>query len=104
MRIIERAFALRARRPELFGEQATYEPMWARGEKSDRVVAFSRSSEVVTVAPRLTFRLGDMSGTTLELPPGSWSDHFTGRRHAGKTGLDALWGDFPVCLLTRDDE
>jgi len=104
LRVIERALALRARRPELFGRQATYDPLWARGEMSERVVAFCRSSEVVTVAPRLTFGLGDMSGTTLGLPPGSWNDEFTGRRHAGETGLDELWRDFPVCLLTRDDQ
>ena len=104
LRVIERALSLRAQRPDLFGERSIYEPMWARGAKSDRVVAFARASKVVTVAPRLTFRLGDMSGATLELPPGSWGDHFTGRRHAGETGLDALWGDFPVCLLTRDDD
>ena len=33
MRIIERALALRARRPELFGEQATYEPMLGSGRE-----------------------------------------------------------------------
>jgi (1->4)-alpha-D-glucan 1-alpha-D-glucosylmutase len=101
LRVIERALALRARRPELFGERATYEALRARGSNSERVVAFSRSSEVVTVAPRLTFGLGDMSGTTVELPAGFWSDQFTGRRYSGETGLDELWGDFPVCLLTR---
>lgn len=101
LRVIERALALRARRPELFGERATYEALRARGSNSERVVAFSRSSEVVTVAPRLTFGLGDMSGTTVELPAGSWSDQFTGLRYSGETGLDELWGDFPVCLLTR---
>ncbi|MGH2790048.1 MAG: malto-oligosyltrehalose synthase [Actinomycetota bacterium] len=104
MRVIERALALRARRPELFGRQATYEPLWARGERSERVIAFSRSSEMVTVAPRLAFGLGDMSSTTLELPPGSWSDQFSGRRFGGETRLDELWIDFPVCLLTRDDQ
>ncbi len=103
LRVIERALALRARRPELFGERATYEALRARGSNSERVAAFSRSSEVVTVAPRLTFGLGDMSGTTIELPAGSWGDQFTGRRYRGETGLDELWGDFPVSLLTKDD-
>ena len=101
--VIERALALRARRPKWFGERATYEPLWAKGDESERVVAFSRSSAVVTVAPRLTYGMGDPSSTTLELPAGSWSDQFTGRRYRGETRLDELWGDFPVSLLTRDE-
>ncbi|MDQ4057728.1 MAG: malto-oligosyltrehalose synthase [Actinomycetota bacterium] len=104
LRVIERALALRSRRPELFGERATYEPLRAQGPKRERVVAFVRSSEVVTVAPRLTFGLGAMSGTTIELPAGFWSDQFTGRRYGGETELAELWRDFPVCLLTKDDE
>jgi len=104
MRVIERALSLRARRPDLFGERSTYEPLRATGDRSEHVVAFARASEVVTVAPRLTYGLGDMSDTRLELPPGSWTDRFTGRRHTGETGLDELWRAFPVCLLTRDDE
>ena len=104
MRVIERALSLRAQRPDLFGERSTYEPLRATGDKSEHVVAFARAAEVVTVAPRLTYGLGDMSNTSLELPPGSWTDHFTGRPYTGETGLDELWRAFPVCLLTRDDE
>jgi (1->4)-alpha-D-glucan 1-alpha-D-glucosylmutase len=57
---------------------------------------------VIAVAPRLTYELPDMTDTTITLPPGIWTDRFSGRTHHGVAGLGELWADFPVSLLTED--
>ncbi|CAM5344032.1 (1-_4)-alpha-D-glucan 1-alpha-D-glucosylmutase OS=Streptomyces albaduncus OX=68172 GN=FHS32_001361 PE=4 SV=1 [Streptomyces griseoloalbus] len=47
------ALALRARRPEVFGTSASYEPLAAVGPAADHCLAFARSGEVVTAVTRL---------------------------------------------------
>lgn len=106
--LIRQTLALRRRRPELFGPRATYQPLAARGTKAAHVVAFVRSGEVVTVAPRLVLNLGgdhtEWDDTTLELPAGRWQNELTGDTVEGGTvALANLLGRFPVALLTRED-
>ncbi|HEX6816798.1 MAG TPA: malto-oligosyltrehalose synthase [Ktedonobacterales bacterium] len=107
--------ALRARRPELFGLRSTYEPLEARGAKAEHVIAFSRSGEVVAIAPRLTLTLAghergrsspDWRDTTLALPPGRWCNELTGETLEVAQGecvaLASILQRFPVALLARE--
>jgi (1->4)-alpha-D-glucan 1-alpha-D-glucosylmutase len=102
MFVIQRALAVRAELPGVFGEGSTYEPLAATGDNSDRVVAYVRGHQVIAAAPRLTFELPDMTDTTLSLLPGTWTDRFSGRSHQGVVSLAELWSEFPVSLLTSD--
>ena len=77
LQVIQRALALRARRPEAF--EGSYEPVSAGPD----VVAFLRG-DAVFVAARLR---GDAS---LELPPGDWADVL---------GLD--FAEFGIALFER---
>jgi (1->4)-alpha-D-glucan 1-alpha-D-glucosylmutase len=66
-------------------------------------VAFTRGTRVVTVVPRLVLglaRRGGFGTTTLDLPPGRWTNVLTGEaHHGGPTAVHALLGGFPVALL-----
>ncbi|MGW1892892.1 malto-oligosyltrehalose synthase [Streptomyces sp. NPDC002004] len=99
------ALRLRARRPEAFGEAATYEPLHARGAAAAHCVAFVRSSEVLCAVTRLSRRLADAGGwrdTELELPEGVWRDLLTpGREFTGRVRVADLFADLPVLLLER---
>lgn len=67
------ALRLRRRRPEAFGEAATYEPLAAEGPASAHCVAFARSGKVVTAVTRLSLRLAEAGGwreTVLPRRPG----------------------------------
>ena len=102
MFVIQRALAVRAQLPDAFGAATTYEPLAATGNHPDRVVAYVRGDQVIAAAPRLTFELPDMNDTTLSLPPGTWTDRFSGRTHQGVVSLAELWSEFPVSLLTKN--
>ncbi len=102
MFLLQRALAVRAELPEAFGVVSTYEPLVATGVHAERVIAYIRGHQAIAVSPRLTYELPDMTDTTLPLPPGTWTDRFSGRTHHGVVSLAELWGDFPVSLLTSD--
>ncbi|PVD05686.1 malto-oligosyltrehalose synthase [Streptomyces sp. CS207] len=99
------ALALRARRPAVFGERATYEPLAAEGPSAAHCVAFVRSGEALTAVTRLSLRLAEAGGwhdTTLPLPPGRWTDVLTpGREFTGHARLADLFTELPVALLER---
>jgi (1->4)-alpha-D-glucan 1-alpha-D-glucosylmutase len=99
------ALALRARRPDAFGETATYEALPAEGPASAHCVAFVRSGQVLTAVTRLSLRLaesGGWRGTTLALPPGRWADALSpGREFEGRAHVEDLLADLPVALLER---
>lgn len=106
--LIRHTLALRQRCPELFGTRATYQPLASRGAKAAHVVAFTRSGDAVTVAPRLTLGLGgehaDWADTTVELPAGRWHNELTGDTlDGGSVALADLLRRFPVALLARED-
>lgn len=101
------ALALRARRPDAFGDAATYEPLPAEGPAAAHCVAFVRSGRVLTAVTRLSLRLaeaGGWRGTTLPLPPGRWTDALTtGREFEGHARVQELFAEAPVALLERTD-
>jgi (1->4)-alpha-D-glucan 1-alpha-D-glucosylmutase len=99
--VVRRALALRARRPGAFGRGATYRPVAATGDRADHVVAFARSEQVVTVAPRLVLGLdGQWGRTAVEVPEGRWVNVFTGDDlEGGSVELAELLRTFPVALL-----
>ncbi len=105
--VIAQSLQLRLERPTSFDASGSYTPLQAAGPKADHVVAFRRSEDVVTVAPRLPHRLANnWSGTTLPLPAGRWTDRFTGQvfEGGGSLKLATLLDHFPVALLVRDSE
>ncbi|PZO37556.1 MAG: malto-oligosyltrehalose synthase [Shackletoniella antarctica] len=99
--------------PELF-QLGDYEPLFARGEAEESVVAFGRQwqgQQVVAIAPRfLTGRIapGELpigavwGDTTLALPsPGPWHNWITGTSFtaAKDARLADLLATFPVAIL-----
>jgi (1->4)-alpha-D-glucan 1-alpha-D-glucosylmutase len=99
--LIQHALGLRTRRPELFGPGASYRPVTAQGPAADRVVAFVRGGEAVTVVPRfMAGREADWTDTYIELAGGQWEDVLSEIRHeGGRLALGELLREFPVALL-----
>jgi (1->4)-alpha-D-glucan 1-alpha-D-glucosylmutase len=101
------ALRLRARRPEAFGDAATYAPLTAEGPAAAHCAAFTRSGEVVTAVTRLSLRLAQAGGwrdTVLPLPPGRWADALSAEREfTGHARVAELFERLPVALLERVD-
>ncbi|MBN0046898.1 malto-oligosyltrehalose synthase [Streptomyces actuosus] len=99
------ALRLRGRRPDVFGDTATYVPLAAEGPAAAHCLAFSRSGEVVTAVTRLSLRLADAGGwrdTGLALPPGRWADVLSPKRvFSGTARVAELFTRLPVALLER---
>ncbi|MFF3499704.1 malto-oligosyltrehalose synthase [Streptomyces sp. NPDC003247] len=99
------ALRLRRRRPDVFGESATYTPLTAEGPAAGHCLAFARSGEVVTAVTRLSLRLAETGGwrdTRLALPPGRWADALDGgRKFTGHARVAELFDRLPVALLER---
>ncbi|MGW2045727.1 malto-oligosyltrehalose synthase [Streptomyces sp. NPDC001858] len=102
------ALRLRRRRPEVFGEAATYEPLAAEGAAAAHCLAFARSGRVVTAVTRLSLRLaeaGGWRGTRLALPPGRWIDVLDpAREFTGHARVAELFAGLPVALLERVED
>jgi (1->4)-alpha-D-glucan 1-alpha-D-glucosylmutase len=103
--LIQRTLQLRKRHPQWFGLDGYYHPLYARGSRASHVIAFSRGSGVIAIAPRLPISLdGDWGRTAIHLPEGSWLNELTDERTAGGEVLLAnLLSEFPVCLLSREE-
>ena len=86
------------------GRMGAYAPLPVAGTRSRHALGFCRGDQVVVVVPRLSLRLGgDWEASVCELPPGRWTDRFTGAVFAGgEAALADLLCDFPVALLSRD--
>jgi (1->4)-alpha-D-glucan 1-alpha-D-glucosylmutase len=101
--LVRQALDLRRRRPGWFGAGAGYEPLPARGERAEHVVAYARAGRAVAVSPRLVLRLeraGGFGDAELTLPPGEFRDVLSGRgRRGGPVRVAELLADFPVALL-----
>ncbi|MFB9348813.1 malto-oligosyltrehalose synthase [Streptomyces heliomycini] len=99
------ALRLRARRPDVFGDTASYDPLPAKGPAAGHCLAFVRSGEVLTVVTRLSLRLAEEGGwrdTRLPLPRGRWAGVLEAEREfTGHVRLDELLGRSPVALLER---
>ncbi|UUU25649.1 malto-oligosyltrehalose synthase [Streptomyces sp. DSM 40750] len=106
-RLTSAALRLRRRRPEVFGDAATYAPLPADGPGAGHCVAFVRSGAVVTAVTRLSLRLAEAGGwgdTRLALPEGRWADVVGGEREfAGDVRVAELFETLPVALLERVD-
>jgi len=102
--VIRQALQLRRRRPAAFGDAGAYTPLRASGPLADRVVAFQRGTDVITVVPRLVLGAKDQwHDASLALPAGRWRNVLAGKPFSGVVTLDELWRDFPVALLERED-
>ncbi|MDN0197282.1 malto-oligosyltrehalose synthase [Streptomyces sp. S.PNR 29] len=99
------ALRLRARRPEVFGDSATYAPLTAQGPAAAHCLAYLRSGEVLTAVTRLSLRLAEAGGwreTRLPLPPGRWADVLAPEREfTGHARVAELFERLPVALLER---
>ncbi|MBC9727465.1 malto-oligosyltrehalose synthase [Streptomyces sp. TRM68367] len=99
------ALRLRARRPEAFGDAATYAPLTAEGPAAAHCVAFVRSGAALTAVTRLSLRLTEAGGwqdTRLPLPPGRWTDaQDPGPEFTGHARVAELFARRPVALLER---
>lgn len=99
------ALRLRARRPAVFGDSATYAPLTAEGPGAAHWVGFVRSGEVISAVTRLSLRLTDAGGwrdTRLALPEGRWADALApGREFIGHARVAELFERLPVVLLER---
>ena len=98
--VVQQALQLRNEHPEWFGAEAAYEPMYAKGADKDRVIAYLRGMDVLTVAPRWSLK-GGITDAALTLPSGSWINRLTGDQHQGDCSVAALLQPFPVALLVR---
>ncbi|MEU5212759.1 malto-oligosyltrehalose synthase [Streptomyces sp. NPDC020742] len=105
LRLTATALRLRRERPQWFGTEASYEPVYAEGPAAEHCVAFCRSGRVLTVVTRLALRLVETGGwwdTRLRIPPGGpWRELLTGREVAGGelVGLSELLAEAPVALF-----
>ncbi|MEU2734548.1 malto-oligosyltrehalose synthase [Streptomyces sp. NPDC007095] len=99
------ALRLRRRRPEVFGDAATYVPLAAEGPGAAHCTAFVRSGEVISAVTRLSLRLAEAGGwrdTRLALPEGRWADVLAPEREfTGHTRVAKLFERLPVVLLER---
>jgi (1->4)-alpha-D-glucan 1-alpha-D-glucosylmutase len=98
-----RALAVRRDHPEAF-EGGSYEPLVGGGERAGHVVGFVRGGRVATVVGRLGIglaRAGGWGATTIELPPGKWTDVLGGSVVGGQVEVGELLARFPVALLVR---
>jgi (1->4)-alpha-D-glucan 1-alpha-D-glucosylmutase len=98
---IRQALRARAVYPKCFGAEGVYSALWATGPKAGYLVAFRRGEDVITIAPRLVIGAGSWDESSLELPPGTWKNQFTGDEMEGKIDIGALLSRFPAALLTR---
>jgi (1->4)-alpha-D-glucan 1-alpha-D-glucosylmutase len=101
--VVHKALQLRKEHPEWFGAEAEYVSVTADGSRRDRVIAYRRGAQVLTVAPRWSHAAESWGETAIEVPAGRWTNRLTGEEVAG--GRVLVWDllkDFPVALLSRE--
>lgn len=104
--VTAKALEVRSARHDCFGAGSGYERLESEGRWADRVVAFERSGDVVTVVPRLAGSTGaDWADTAVAIPAGEWSNVLTGERlSGGRLRVGELWSRLPAALLVRESE
>ncbi len=102
--LIRQALHFRRSRPDLFGAESTYEPLYAKGDKAGHIIAFCRGGGVITITPRLVLGLGNSwDKTSLKLPSGYWHNLLSNENFSGGTQeIAGLLDKFPVALLKKD--
>ena len=102
--LVHRALNLRTERPHSFTAEAAYRALESSGPDAERVIAYLRGDDVLTIAPRW-MQSGTLPQATVQLPAGSWRNHLTGERlQAGEHPISTLLQSFPVALLVRSAE
>jgi (1->4)-alpha-D-glucan 1-alpha-D-glucosylmutase len=108
--VVHKALCLRREHPECFGPDAPYAPAIVSGSKAQHAVAYLRGDSVLTLVPRHPMTLaGAWDDTGIRIPAGKWRNRLTGKiiqtyRGAEDVLVGPLLHDFPVALLTREDE
>jgi (1->4)-alpha-D-glucan 1-alpha-D-glucosylmutase len=94
---------LRDEHPEWFGAEAAYVPVIAEGKESERVIAYLRGENVMTVAPRWTHEAKVWGETSVRVPVGTWRNRMTDEIvRGGDVKVADLLGGFPVALLAPE--
>lgn len=99
--LIRQALGLRRRRPEIFGPQGIYTPLYVLGE---RALAFTRGEGgALVIVPRLPHSQRALwPQTSLNLPRGVWRNLLTHETlEDGNRTLDELFARFPAALLEK---
>ncbi|MCC2641526.1 MAG: malto-oligosyltrehalose synthase [Nitrospira sp.] len=101
--LIRQGLRVRQERPQSFGSEGGYSPLYARGEKSRHVVSFLRGEDVIVVATRLSLSLNNAWGDcVIDLPEGRWRQELTGQTFGGGVcRLDDLLSPFFQALLCK---
>ncbi|MBP1159186.1 (1-_4)-alpha-D-glucan 1-alpha-D-glucosylmutase [Rhodococcus sp. PvR044] len=96
------ALRLRRERPSSFVGGA-YAPVTADGAASAHLVGFLRGEDVIAVATRHSLALSQRGwrGTSVALPPGTWTDRLNGHVFTGTVPAEELLSQLPVALLAR---
>jgi len=100
--LVHHALHLRSEHPEWFGVNAAYLPLTAQGDHSERIIAYLRGNNVLTIVPRWSYRNSEWGNTTLSLPDGEWRNRLTGETFQNVVSASALFASFPVALLVRE--
>lgn len=99
--LLHRTLMLRKEQPASFGADAAYLPLEVTGKAADRLVAFQRGADVITIVPRW-MQQGSLPDARLSIPPGRWQNLLSGEViEGGSVVVQQLLGIFPVALLTR---
>ena len=99
--LVHQALNLRNQHREWFGPEADYTPMEPHGPEADRLIAFLRGEDLLTVVPRW-MQNGALPNTFLMLPAGRWTNCLTNAQlPGGPVDAQALLATFPVALLIR---
>jgi (1->4)-alpha-D-glucan 1-alpha-D-glucosylmutase len=102
--LIWRLLELRRERAADFASSSKYQPLIAHGSRLGNLLAFRRGDQLLAVVPRFTLTVGsDWGDTCLPLPSGLWTNAFTGISHSGTATPAALFADFPVAVLLREN-
>ena len=100
--LVHRALALRNAHPEWFGAEADYVPVAVAGADAERVIAYLRGDDVLTIAPRWN-RSHEQVQATISCPEGRWRNWLTNETfHGGTQEIAKILGTFPVSLLVRE--
>ncbi|MFC7448882.1 malto-oligosyltrehalose synthase [Rhodococcus daqingensis] len=96
------ALRLRRERPSSF-VGGSYAPVSAHGDAASHLVGFLRGEDVIAVATRHSLGLAERGwrGTSVTLPPGTWTDRLTGNVFTGEVRAADLLDRLPVALLAR---
>jgi (1->4)-alpha-D-glucan 1-alpha-D-glucosylmutase len=101
--VVHKALQLRKEHPEWFGAEAEYAPLSVEGPQRERVIAYRRGEDVLTVVPRWSHAAEAWEETAIVAPEGRWRNRLTGAEVAGgRVRVGELLEKFPVALLTRE--